>query len=189
MSGQDVARQAIRTSRRPRRTLDEEVMVRVPALRRLGELAIQALAPRSRLRRAMVARRMRQVYEAFNRRDMEAFLILSSHPAVDFYTATDAAGVPFGLDLNDSYHGHEGLAAFARQWVAAWQDYRTEPEEIIDCGDRLVVLLRHRGRGRGSGVEIDQAFAQVVHLRRGLAVRIDTFWDPARALQAAGVRE
>jgi ketosteroid isomerase-like protein len=164
-------------------------MVRSPALRRLGGLAIQGLPPRSRLRRAMVARRMRQVYEAFNRRDMEAFLALSSHPAVDFHTATDEAGVPFGVDLSDSYHGHEGLATFAQQWLAAWQDYRIEPEEVIDCGDRLVVLLRHRGRGMESGVEIDQEFAQLVHLRRGLVMRIETFWDRARALQAVGLRQ
>ena len=132
---------------------------------------------------------MGQVYEAFNRRDMEVFLLLSSHPAVELHTATDHAGVPFGADLDDVYLGHEGIAVFTQQWVAGWKDYRVEAEEIFDCGDKVVVFLRHRGRGRGSGVEIDQPFGQVLHMRNGQAVRVDIFWDRVEALEAVGLRD
>jgi ketosteroid isomerase-like protein len=189
MSGKNVARQAVRASGRPRRTWEERLVVRVPAILRLVGPAIQRLPVRSRLRRALVRRRISQVYEASNRGDMEAFLVLGSHPAIELHTATDEAGVPFGVDLDDVYHGREGLVAFAQQWDAAWEQYRAEPEEVIDCGDKLVVFLRHRGRGKGSGVEIDQRFAQVLHLRNGQAVRIDTFWDHTDALEAVGLLE
>lgn len=188
MSRQNVARQAVSPRGRPRRTLAEHLVVRVPAILRLVGRAIQLLPVRSRLRGVLVARQIGQIYEAFNRRDMKVFLALSTHPAVDFRTARDEAGVPFGADVDPVYRGHEGLAAFARQWIGAWEDYRIEPEEVIDCGDRLVVFLRHRGRGRESGVEIEQCFAQVVHLRDGLATRVDMYWDRGKALQAAGLQ-
>jgi uncharacterized protein len=150
---------------------------------------VQRLRPSSPLRRAFVERRVRQVYEAFNRQDIEVFLVLGSHPDVEFYTARDQAGVPFGADLDDVYYGHDGVAAFLRKWLGAWEDYRIEPEEVIDCGDKLIVLLRHRGRGKGSGLEIEHRFAQVAHLRSGVALRVEIFWDRAHALEAVGLRQ
>jgi hypothetical protein len=115
--------------------------------------------------------------------------LLFAHPEVELHTAKDAAGVPFGADLDDVYRGHRGLVVFRQSWMEAWQ-YRTELEEAIDCGEKLVVLLRHQARGSHSGAEIDQPFAEVVtRARDGRAVRIQIFWNRAEALEAAGLRE
>ena len=146
------------------------------------------LPRRSRLRRALLAKSVAQVYDAFNRGDMEVFLLFS-HPEVEMHTAKDEAGVPFGADLEDVYYGHQGLVAFSQTWMEAW-DYRSEPEELIDCGDKLVVFVRHRARGRGSGLEIDQPHAQVITRGRdGRATRTEIFWDRDKALEAAGLSE
>ena len=39
-------------------------------------------------------------------------------------------------------------------WWDAWAEYRVETAELIDLGDRIVVLGQQFGRGRESGVEV-----------------------------------
>jgi ketosteroid isomerase-like protein len=189
MSQEQVVRQTVHPRERRRRSLDEQLFVRVPFLPRFIGSAVDRLRPSSPLRRGFVERRVRQVYEAFNRQDIEVFLVLGTHPAVEFYTAKDQAGVPFGADLDDVYYGHAGVAAFFRKWLGAWEDYRIEPEEVIDCGETVIVLLRHRGRGKGSGLELEHRFAQVAHVRNGVALRVEIFWDRVHALEAVGLRQ
>lgn len=187
MSQESVARQPVRLRGSRRRSLDQRLAVRIPALVRLTGSLLMRFPPRSRLRRALLARRIRQGFEAFNRRDWQAALI-GLHPEIEVHTDKDPAGVPFGADLEDVYHGHQGLVALWEQWLQAWDEYRFEVEELIDTGEKVVVLLRQRARGRGSGVELDQALAQVYTAdANGMPVLIEVFWDPARALKAAGL--
>jgi hypothetical protein len=64
------------------------------------------------------------------------------------------------------------------------------PQEWVDAGDRVATRLRHHGRGKGSGLEIDTAlYHQVVTFRDGTMVRIEYFAEWDEALEAAGVRE
>jgi ketosteroid isomerase-like protein len=117
-------------------------------------------------------------------------VLLGYTPDVEVITAKDEAAVPFGADIDDVYRGHEGLLALWERWLEAWDEYRLEPEQLVDCGDRLIVVLRQRGRGRRSGVELDQQFAHLNTLdSNGLTNRLEIFWDPAKALGAAGVGE
>ncbi len=46
-----------------------------------------------------------------------------------------------------------------------------------------------RGRGRGSGVEVDARFYDVYTLRNGKIVRVDEFAEREDALEAAGLSE
>jgi ketosteroid isomerase-like protein len=52
-----------------------------------------------------------------------------------------------------------------------------------------VVLARNRGKARGSGIELDQAFAYVWTVRAGELARVEVYEDERAALEAAGVRE
>jgi ketosteroid isomerase-like protein len=115
---------------------------------------------------------------------MEAAFI-GSHPEVEWHMAKDEAGLSF--DFEGVYRGYQGLLAWSERWWAAWDELRLESGEVIDCGEKLVVLLQARVRGRGSGVEVERPFAQVTTLRDGMAVRIENFWDHAKALEAAGL--
>lgn len=126
-------------------------MIRVPGVLPLLGLVIQCLPVQSRLRRVLVRRRVSQVYEAFNRRDMEAFLVLGSHPTVEVHTAADEAGVPFGVDLADVYRGHEGLAVLAQQWVAAWEDYTYAGRRYIETQTVSGTIAGHVVTGTISG--------------------------------------
>jgi ketosteroid isomerase-like protein len=62
-------------------------------------------------------------------------------------------------------------------------------EEFIDAGDRVLVTAHHRGRGRGSGIEVDRRFYLVYSLRNGKVARADEYADRTEALEAAGLSE
>ena len=78
-------------------------------------------------------------------------------------------------------------------WRGAWEEgfssEHMEPEEIIDAGDRVVVLVHHRGHGKLSGIDVDQHFAMVWTVRDGRAVRMDLYPTREAALEAVGAPE
>ena len=53
----------------------------------------------------------------------------------------------------------------------------------------LLELAHHRGRGRGSGLEIEARYYEVYTLTRGKIIRVDEYSERAHALKAAGLRE
>jgi ketosteroid isomerase-like protein len=85
--------------------------------------------------------------------------------------------------------GHDAVRANLAHWEGEWDDYEVIPEEFLDLGDRVVVTVRLRGRGHGSGVEIDARFYEIYTLREGKIIRMDEFTDRADALEAAGPAE
>jgi ketosteroid isomerase-like protein len=76
-----------------------------------------------------------------------------------------------------------------RRWDAEWEELETEADEIIDAGDRLVVAVRYRGRGRVSGVEVNDLIFEVHTLRDGRCIRKIEFPTRAEALEAVGLSE
>ena len=59
-----------------------------------------------------------------------------------------------------------------------------EPDDFLEIGgDHVVVLTRYVGRGRGSGIEIQQEGAHVFGLRDGKVIRLEIFASRARALE------
>jgi ketosteroid isomerase-like protein len=80
--------------------------------------------------------------------------------------------------------GHDAVRASLARWKAEWDDYEVMPEELVDSGDHVIATVRLRGRGRGSGVEIDARFYDVYKLRDGKIVRMDQFTERSQALEA-----
>jgi ketosteroid isomerase-like protein len=60
-------------------------------------------------------------------------------------------------------------------------------EEILDLGERVVVLATLHGHGRGSGADIERRQGYIWTFRDGKAIRFEWFTDPDEALRAAGV--
>ena len=93
------------------------------------------------------------------------------------------------LDLHGVYKGRDAVIEASRHYWGTWDDYRLDAEELIDAGSSVVVAVRERGRGKGSGAPFDQRWAQVWTFRRGRIVRWELFPDKAAALEAAGLSE
>ena len=63
-------------------------------------------------------------------------------------------------------------------------------QEYVDAGDRVATRLRHYGRGRESGVVIDEElYHQVATFRDGTIVRMEYFADWDEALAAAEISD
>jgi ketosteroid isomerase-like protein len=171
---------------RRRRTLDEQLLVRFPALARMLGLAWQALPVGSRLRRAILLRIAAQVSGAVVRRDFDS-LLAPFDPEFE-YRVLGAGGL-IAPDQLGTYRGHEGYREVWRLWLEASEDVRLQPEELIDLGDRLVSVTRVTGHGTRSGVPINQQVGQVFTFERGLVVRQEDFPDRHQAFEAAGLSE
>jgi uncharacterized protein len=89
-----------------------------------------------------------------------------------------------------TYVGMDGLRHMLADRDEIWDDFRTEPDEFVDGGDRVVVTGRWIGRGRGSGIEVEQPTVHVFTLRDGRVVRWELGHTSRReALEAVGLRE
>jgi ketosteroid isomerase-like protein len=171
-----------------RRTLDERIYVRFPALYRVLASAWSRLPPRSRLRRAWVSRIVRQGCEAANRRDFDLRLLLVD-PEIEFQIQGSPVGGFVPPDLLGVHRGHAGYLRIWEAGIEASEDLRIEHEEVIDFGDRLLAAGRQTGHGRSSGISLNEPLFQVFTLRRGLVIRQEDFTDRAQALEAVGLRE
>ena len=85
--------------------------------------------------------------------------------------------------------GPEAVRDVWRRWDAEWEELETEIEEIVDAGDQLVLAVRYRGRGRISGVEVNDRQFEVHSLRDGRCVRKIEFPTRSEALAAVGLPE
>lgn len=93
------------------------------------------------------------------------------------------------LEAPDVAHGFEGVAEQMVRWNETWENPSIEAEEYIDGGDQIVVVIRHRGRGRASGIEMDMASYHVFTVGGGKIVAMHEYGPGKRAeaLKAAGL--
>jgi ketosteroid isomerase-like protein len=84
-----------------------------------------------------------------------------------------------------------GIEGMRRTWLAAlaaWDDFRAEPGDFIEAGDKVVVLTRAIGRGKGSGLEVEADTATVWTLDdAGKIVRLALYWNAATAFEVTGL--
>ncbi len=86
--------------------------------------------------------------------------------------------------------GKDAVGAWFGDWFRSFdRDYRFEIEEVRDLDDRVLIVARHQGRGRTSGVPIDQHGAWIYTLRHGRVVRCDLYPNRRAAHEAAGLSE
>ena len=87
------------------------------------------------------------------------------------------------------YRGREGLA---RLWAELREDIEelsVSASEIRGIGDKVFVAATLRGRGKQSNAGFEERNWFVTTFRGGLAVRVEIYDDPERALEAAGLSE
>ena len=123
----------------------------------------------------------RAFIEAYNRRDFDA-AVESFDPEIDWV-------LPEGQS-SDSCRGRDEIIRFWEGIDETFDELRLVPQEFIDAGDRVATRLRHHGKGKRSGLEIDEEmYHQVATFRDGTIVRMEYFADWSEALTAAGLAE
>lgn len=116
--------------------------------------------------------------EAINRRDLEAALE-SFHADVQFYdTGTTRATV-----------GRTAVRKMWQEWLDSFAEYHEVPEDVLDLGDQVVVVVHSVGRGHVSGVTVDERHGEVHEFRHGLAIKVTIYPTPEAALEAVGLGE
>ena len=85
--------------------------------------------------------------------------------------------------------GINGLSTVWREWLRPWASYRTELEDVIDLGDRVLVLVRDFGRRKGMTAEVAMTAASIWTLRDGRVARVEFYPERDAALAAAGLAE
>ena len=123
----------------------------------------------------------RETYAAFNRRDLESVLKVCD-PEVEVHD-------PPQMPDSSIHRGHEAVMRDWQETFDAFDEFSVEVEEYRDLGDTLLVFLRYRGRGQGSGVPVEAQIAHVLTVREGKLVRMRQFLDRDEALEAAGLSE
>jgi ketosteroid isomerase-like protein len=182
----EIVRKPLRVRERSNRTLDQRLSMRFPRLVAANARLIAKLPPSSRLRQAALSRALRLGAEAYNRLDLDA-VVIGWHPEVEYYPARNL--VDAGL-IEPCYHGHSGYRAYVSAAAEVWgTETRFEPTELIDLGDRVVVLADAPLRAQASGVPLTLKFAYVTTLKDGRVIRQQEFHDHAEALEAAGLAE
>jgi ketosteroid isomerase-like protein len=126
--------------------------------------------------------KLANAFEAFNRRDVEAYIAALGVPDDYEWRPFLTSGTEGGV-----YRGRAGT----REWFAnlgeVFESFSVEASAMRDLGDQLLILGTLHGRGRGSGAPVESPVGIVVELdadgipRRGIA-----FASHAEALAHAG---
>jgi len=100
----------------------------------------------------------------------------------------DASELPLP-DLGGVVRGREAVARTWKEFLAAWETMRFE-YELVDAGDRVVLLLDQRMRGRSTGIEMALGMnAHVITFRDRLIIRWKLYKSRSDAFEAEGLRE
>ena len=182
----EIVRKPLGAREQSRRTLDQRLSLRFPGLAAVFLRRIFKLPPSSRLRQAVLRRGMRLGVEAYNRRDLDAVVIGWDS---EFEYHPDGNWVKAGI-MESCYRGIDGYRKYVAAGDEVWggENY-LKPTELIDLGERIVLLADGRMRARVSGVPLAEAFAMVSTIEAGRFVHHQEYYDHAEALEAAGLSE
>jgi uncharacterized protein len=85
-----------------------------------------------------------------------------------------------------TYRGRAGVQQALDISAESFDDFSMEPVDLIGVGDRhVVVVLRMFGRGRGSGVPVEEEIAHLWTVEQGKAVAMQVYSKAQDALRDA----
>jgi ketosteroid isomerase-like protein len=85
--------------------------------------------------------------------------------------------------------GLDGFRSLYLRWLAPWVTYRQEIEEVVDLGERVLVLPHDFGRREGSTQEVEGKTAVLFGFRDGKIVRWEVYMVRGEGLKAVGLAE
>jgi ketosteroid isomerase-like protein len=125
---------------------------------------------------------VRAYFEARREKGREGVFDFLS-PGVEWEARSD-------LPDTETYIGHDGVRALFSRFREVMDDMWFQPEDFILAGEQVLVPLRWGGRGRGSGVVIEEREeAWAFTVRDGAITRVKEYATTEAALEAVGLSE
>jgi ketosteroid isomerase-like protein len=126
---------------------------------------------------------LKAAYEAFARGGLDRFM---EH----FVDEVDYRAVEGAPDDHGPINSKDALRAYVQDWQDTFDDFTSEPVELIDAGEENVIAVtRISGHAKLSGIETDLTYAALYTFRDGKIVRGREYWTRDEALEAAGLSE
>lgn len=125
---------------------------------------------------------LHRAIDAFNRRDLDAYLELMD-PDVEF--------TPYevGVQGGQPYRGHVGVRSWWSESFEVLPDFKADIYETQDFGDKTFVHGCIRAHGAGSGAPITQMAWLAIEWRDKKAVWWYSYATREEALKAVGLEE
>jgi ketosteroid isomerase-like protein len=125
---------------------------------------------------------VRSIYADWERGDFSS--VEWAHPSIEF--------VVVGGPDPGTWTGLADMADVWRDFLSAWDDWRTEPDEFRELDDERVLVLIHSSaaRAKSTGLdlgEVHREAANLLHVRDGKVTRLVLYWDRERALADLGI--
>lgn len=122
--------------------------------------------------------------DAFSRGDFDEALE-AMHPDVEWHVAFRLPDLPLPKEV---YRGRDEIEMLWRQFRAAWDELTVRVEEVLYVDEeRVVARARFRGRGGGSGVEVDRVVFYAFRVRDELLAYCRAFDDEHSARADLGI--
>jgi ketosteroid isomerase-like protein len=123
---------------------------------------------------------IRSAYEPVNRGDWDA-VFRHAHP--EFELTTQQGPTP------GTYRGRAEAQKEIQELLSPFEEWVIEPEEFLESGDQVVVLLKIRARPKGASVDMEVRIAHLWTVREDRILSLKTFAVREEALEAAGLRK
>jgi ketosteroid isomerase-like protein len=131
---------------------------------------------------------VRAVYERWSEGDFRAGVELLDPHVVLVLDPGFAAFLVSNPDKG-AFYGVEAVAAYTRGILEPMTRLTMEAEEIVAAGDSVFVGVRQRGVGSASGAPTEARYFTLWSFRGDKVIRIESFPERSKALEAAGLRE
>jgi ketosteroid isomerase-like protein len=119
---------------------------------------------------------VRSIFAAWERGDFSS--ADWAHPEIEYVHA--------GGPAPGRWKGIGGMAEGFREFVDAWEEYRIKVDKFRELdAERVLVLFHRSGRGKTSGLELEQMrseAASLVHVHDGKVTRLVFYADEEHAL-------
>jgi ketosteroid isomerase-like protein len=86
------------------------------------------------------------------------------------------------------YRGREGVLAAFDVSAEMFDELQFLPEEFVDGGNHVAIAIRLVGRGRESGVPVEDRIVHLWEMRDGKGVALQVYSEMADALEAVGLQ-
>ena len=127
--------------------------------------------------------------------------LATARRAYDHFVATgepleEAYHSDFVLDMSSfrgwperqRYEGMEGLREFIGDWFGTWEEGgEFDVAELREADEKVLALIRLRGRAKGSGVPVEMEISHLIAFRDGKQWLQTPYASHTEGLAAAGI--